>query len=139
LVLEALLLPILVSAGFRSLGVARTQALLRRWALLLRKRDIPTDAQTQIATAVCAQRLIERKTGIGGTCLVRSLTLWAMLLRRGIEMELRVGMRKFAGKFEGHAWLEHQGVPANENSAMVKAFPPYEHPISFDTGPTKGP
>ena len=67
-----------------------------------------------------------------GTCLIRSLALWASLLRRGVDAELRVGMRKTDGRVEGHAWLEFGGEPINESVGVVRTYQPYPKPVSFD-------
>lgn len=45
-------------------------------------------------------------------CLVRSLTLTALLARRGIPARLVLGVRpNSAEPFMAHAWVEHEGVP----------------------------
>src|SRR5580698_4701202 len=103
----ALALPICISLGFRVLGVPRTQALLRRWALSGNAKTPAADAELEIRNARRAQRVVKRTTGIAGSCLVRSLTIWTILLRRGLSTDLRVGFRKRGGRIEGHAWVEH--------------------------------
>jgi hypothetical protein len=132
MLVQAVFLPMAVAAGFRIAGVRRTQRWLRRWA---RKRKTATagfDAAAVILSARRAQRMAARNAGIGGTCLVRSLTLWAMLLRRGVDSELRVGVRKKEGKLEAHAWVEYGGVPLNESWDNVGTYSVYEKPLAFD-------
>ena len=46
-------------------------------------------------------------------CLSRSIVLRAALRRRGIDAELRIGVRKET-QFEAHAWVEVDGIPAGE-------------------------
>ena len=87
-----------------------------------------------ILSARRAQSAVRTNWGIGGACLVRSLTLWAMLLRRGIEADLRVGIRRREGKVEGHAWLEYGGLPLNEESSVVGTYSVHDRPVSFDWG-----
>ena len=130
---QALFLPFLIWTGFRLSSVSRTQKILRQWASP-GKPAFPSGPAPQAAIANCrrAQRNIRHATGAGGTCLVRSLTLWAMLLRRGISTDLRVGMRKTDGKIEGHAWLEYQGEPLNEDSAVIATYSVLAGPASFD-------
>ena len=130
--MEALLLPCFIGAGFRVIGVSRTQAWLRRWALKRKAQAAAPDAAAVIRIACHAQGRVFRATGIRGPCLVRSLTLWAMLTRSGIEANLRVGFRKRDGKFEGHAWVEHDGLPLNEDPGEASTFTTYEQPVSFD-------
>jgi hypothetical protein len=120
---EALILHAAVSVGFSLIGVPRCQRALRRWALAWRSAPMSDgQAESALLSARRAQKLVLLKTRLGGTCLVRSLALWAMLLRRGIETDLRVGMRKANGKIEGHAWLEYLGSPLNESGAVVDTY-----------------
>jgi hypothetical protein len=63
----------------------------------------------------------------GSTCLEKSLSLWWLLGRQGIASELRIGARKVQGKFEAHAWIEHQGVAVNEPEDL------HRHYGTFDT------
>jgi hypothetical protein len=43
------------------------------------------------------------------TCLKKSLVLFRILRRRGVQVELRLGVAKRDGEFMSHAWLEWQG------------------------------
>jgi hypothetical protein len=43
-------------------------------------------------------------------CLVRSLVLTSLLVRRGIQSSLIIGVRS-EPKFEAHAWVECAGMP----------------------------
>jgi Transglutaminase-like superfamily len=130
--IEALLLPFAIGAGFRIVGVPRTQAWLRQLALTRKSRTNTADPEAGIRIACRAQGRVFRTTGVRGPCLVRSLTLWTMLARSGIEASLRVGFRKRDGKFEGHAWVEHAGIPINEDPDEASTFTAYDEPVSFD-------
>ena len=70
--------------------------------------------------------MVKRATGLGGTCLSRSFALWALLRKRGVEAELVVGYRRGtgerSGKIEGHAWLEFEGGPINEEPAVARTY-----------------
>ncbi len=76
--------------------------------------------------------MVKRATGLGGMCLARSLTLWTLLRRRGVETELRVGYRKRDEKIEGHAWLEYEGVSINEGAATIQTYTVSAGPVAFD-------
>jgi hypothetical protein len=128
---EALLLPPLISASFHLFGVPRTQAWLRHWSRVGAAAE-PADALGTIQQARRAQRLVKRSTGVGGSCLVRSFSLWTLLLRRGLPTEIRVGLRRHEGQIEGHAWIEYRGVPLNEDAKILQTYQVYERPISFD-------
>jgi hypothetical protein len=64
--------------------------------------------------------------------LVRSLTLWTILLRRGVETDLRVAFRKRDGRVEGHAWLERGGQVLNEREEVAASYTAAEGPMRFD-------
>ncbi|MGA2713903.1 MAG: lasso peptide biosynthesis B2 protein [Bryobacteraceae bacterium] len=132
LTIEALLLSMMIPLGFQLFGVPRTQGWVRNWALIRKKPSALSDATVEIRTARRAQRRVARATGLLGSCLVRSMTLWAMLLRRGLETNLRVGFRKRAGKIQGHAWVEHDAAPVNESESETSTFVVYEQPACFD-------
>ena len=133
LLFEALLLPPAILLGFKLLGVSRTQGFLRRWASSQSSgKEFAAEPQRGIALALQAQRLARRKARVGDTCLVRSLTLWALLLRRGVDTQLRVGIRKTGTSFEAHAWLELRGEPLNESPSVVGTYQAFPRPVSFD-------
>ena len=130
LTVEALLLPIAVSLSFRLFGVARTQSWLRQWTKFTGDKIAGATGLPEQARS--AQKRVKRATGIEGPCLVRSLTLWTMLRRRGVPADLRVGFRKRAGKIEGHAWVEYGGMPINEEKDETLTFVTTPQPASFD-------
>ena len=131
-VLETLTLTVLVSAGFRVVGVARTQEWLRRWASAGKCEPQLQNLHSEILSSSRAQHIVRRNTGIKGTCLVRSLTLWAILLRRGLKTDLRVGFRRREGKLEGHAWVEYEGTPLNEERDITRTYSVFSEPAAFD-------
>jgi hypothetical protein len=130
MIIEALLLPISISIGARAVGVPRVQATLRRWAV--HTKPARSSAADLIRDARRAQRIAKMLTGIGGNCLVRSLTLWAILLRRGLSTDLRIGFRKRDDRIEGHAWLEHEGTPINEAISETLTYQPSDRPMNYD-------
>lgn len=133
MLIEASALPCGIWLAFRLIGVPRTQALLRRWARPAKgNTPSPSDRQSLVRRARRAQRIIKRASGIGGNCLVRSLTLWTILSRRGVPTELRVGFRKRDGRIDGHAWLEHDGSPINETLDETLTYVAYDQPATFD-------
>lgn len=68
---------------------------------------------------------------IGSTCLVRSLTLAWLLERRGIPSEVRIGVRRLAGGFEAHAWVEAAGTVLNDGADVVKRYTAFDRDFSF--------
>jgi hypothetical protein len=70
------------------------------------------------------------------TCLEKSLAIWSLLGRQGVASQLRIGARNDNGKFEAHAWVEHNGIAINEPENL------HRHYATFDTAfplPTSGP
>jgi len=129
LVTETVGLSLFIAVAFRLAGVPRTQAALRKWSGSVMAWP---DARPCIPASLRAQKMVKRATGLGGMCLARSLTLWTLLRRRGIETELRIGYRKRDGKIEGHAWLEHDGAPVNDEAEVLRSYTVAASPVAFD-------
>ena len=132
LIAEATVLTIVVPVGFGLFGVARTQAGLRRWASLRCGNRQSEDLQTLILAVRRAQRVGQRTSGITVSCLTRSFVLWALLRSRGVDTDLRVGFRKRGEILEGHAWVEHNGVPLNEHPTVIQTYIVSGKSKSFD-------
>jgi hypothetical protein len=107
--------------GLRTLGLARFQALLAdsmgppRNAMPL--RDIQTFGELVNIAA--------RHTPFPVTCLTRSLLLEWMLRRRGVDSQLRIGVRLTQGTLDAHAWVECDGVPVNDQPDVASHFAPF--------------
>ena len=56
------------------------------------------------------------------TCLRRSLVLWWLLRRRGIDSALRIGVRMEDGEFMSHAWVEWQDTVLNDTPDVGQRF-----------------
>jgi hypothetical protein len=59
-------------------------------------------------------------------CLARALALQCLLRLRGLETELRIGVRQGADGLEAHAWLETGGIPILEATDVGVRFPVLE-------------
>lgn len=130
---EALVISLLIPVGFRTVGVPRTQHLLRSWISRSREKELSSaQAALSIVRVHRAQATVHRNMGARGTCLSRSLALWAMLLRRKVSVELRVGFRRQDGKIQGHAWVEYQGAPINERVSTTTTYSTASDNVAFD-------
>jgi hypothetical protein len=58
----------------------------------------------------------------GASCLVRSLGLVAVLRRRGLHAELRIGVGDRRPALDAHAWVEVGGVPVNDSADVVSRY-----------------
>ena len=56
------------------------------------------------------------------TCLRRSLVLWWLLRRRGIDSSLHIGARMEGDEFFAHAWVEFQDKVLNDSPDVRKRF-----------------
>ena len=64
------------------------------------------------------------------TCLPRSLTLWWLLGCWGITTDLRLGVRRAAGQFEAHGWVEYQGIVLNDTEDVTQRFATFAVPAT---------
>ena len=103
------LLPV-TALGVRVLGLTACQSLLMRLTPARMKRVVsPEDCLPQ---ARAAARLVQAAAVHGmyrATCLPQSMSLWWLLLRRGIPCDFHIGMQRENGEWKGHAWVEHRG------------------------------
>jgi|CXWL01.1.fsa_nt_gi hypothetical protein len=72
------------------------------------------------------------------TCLVKSFTLRWMLTRRGIPVQLCIGIGKTSDGVHAHAWVEMAGMPISEASDIADRFKILGSveqllPVDFDT------
>jgi hypothetical protein len=63
-------------------------------------------------------------TPTANTCLHRSLTLWWVLGRRGLDSHFKMGARLHEGTLDAHAWVEHSGVVINDDPEIISEYTP---------------
>jgi hypothetical protein len=56
------------------------------------------------------------------TCLRQSLALQRLLWERGVDTELKFGVRKMEGELQAHAWLEWEGEPVGDMALTAGEF-----------------
>jgi hypothetical protein len=117
----------LVALGFSLFGFRRVHAVMSRWP---RPAGTPfPTAEAAWARARSAARVVSIAAGSGpvrATCLRRSLLLWWLLRRDGIETSLRVGVNRDGGTLSAHAWVEYRGRPLNDAEDIAARFPAFE-------------
>lgn len=86
----------------------------------------PGDDEMVPESALQITRAMERAARHGlfrPTCLVRALALRELLITRGhVGSEIRVGVRKDAGMFAAHAWVELCGVALGEDASSLRRY-----------------
>lgn len=95
----------------------RARGLKRSAAFLARRSDRPA-GRNDIATATSVADAVSVVAGrkmVGALCLGRSLLLWFLLRRRGMDAVLVVGTDAATGDdWQAHAWVELDSLPVND-------------------------
>jgi len=126
LVLQAAGLLVGLKLSLRVIGFGRTSELLAR--------GFPLEHRRPNATVVerVRRRLDETARALPFTisCLPTSMALWALLRRRGVETEIRIGVRLDPDGLAAHAWVERDGSPLNDSDDVVVQYPPFDRAVS---------
>lgn len=78
-----------------------------------RERGVETAAMVDLAG---------RWRFIDSSCLRRSLVLWLLLRRQGVESDLRVGIGRENDRIAGHAWVEIGGQVINDKADVAGRY-----------------
>jgi hypothetical protein len=115
LIRSAVLLP-LIALGLRLLGFRRLQVILAKLApdheSAFDGRSGSTRDVVQVVVRMVAAA--SREGLVHGNCLEQSLTLWWLLRRRDVPVQLRIGVQKQGDQFQAHAWVELAGTVLND-------------------------
>ena len=131
-VARALILLPLTAFRIRRLGLRRAQLLA-----MAAPRGAPASAAEPAARAARIARLVDvvaRKGPFRASCLPASLTLQRLLSEAGIESQLRLGVRKVAGRLEAHAWIEREGVALSDSAQAREGFAAFDGPVAPPAG-----
>lgn len=66
---------------------------------------------------------------VKANCLPRSLTIWWLLRRRGLECELRLGVKPRDEAIQAHAWVEFEGRVLNDEPGVQQQFSAFERVV----------
>jgi len=123
LLLLAVLQPT-ISLLLRLIGFKRTQQLLDRRGRHPRSRIAERAEWKEVQRLAELARIAGRHGMIETTCLPQSLAVYWLLLRRGLEPTLRVGVDRLHGGLpDMHAWVELDGEPLAQAGLRHAAFP----------------
>jgi len=93
---------------------------LARWSWRpARRASRNPAAERRLVTSVIRLSAV---SGFDRDCLQRSLVLYRGLSRAGADPTLLVGLRRTSRGFEGHAWVEADGVPVAEPMVREQGF-----------------
>lgn len=126
LLLQSVLLLPLIHLGLIILGYAR----LRGWMERSTPRKLITQADLQTASLERA-RQVAHLVSIAAQhnlykagCLRRSLLIWWLLRKEGIQTEIHFGVRMVNGKLEAHAWVEYNAAVVNDAETIRLRYQP---------------
>lgn len=130
LVQAPVLLP-MTALALRRYGLLRVQ----EWVVRLPRRR--PSVSEQVARRAEAGRLawiVQVSAAYGpwpANCLQRSLLLWALLYRRGLRGDLRIGVRRDreSGGLRFHAWIEHDGLVLNDRRDIRDEYATFDRPV----------
>lgn len=133
--LRALLLLPLTAMRIRWLGLGRALAVVD---------SAPSTATAggggEAAHALLIAHLVDAAARHGpfrASCLPRSLTLHRLLREGGIDVDLRLGVRKVAGRLEAHAWIERDGQALLESAQVLERFAAFAGPVAPRAGASR--
>ncbi len=130
LFLQAVIALPFVRAALRVLGFRRCHGGLR-WLTPARIRpaaDPPVlDDVARLAQLV---RAAAQHGMMNRNCLTESLAIWWLLRRRGLDSDIRIGVRKEGGGLDAHAWVEWAGMSLDEHREVSRSFRTLVRPMA---------
>jgi hypothetical protein len=93
---------------------------------------VKTTTEVQMTKALGMAHSVNRAANhspLWGNCLKRSLTLWFLLRRQGIESDLCIGVDLQDGQFQAHAWIEYSSHILNDQPTVHQQFKAFEKPF----------
>ena len=125
LVIKAMFLLPIVATSLKTVGLRRTQSWLTRNSL---GPMAPPTEQTRANARRAAQMVAAacRRHPVRSGCLPRTIVLWSLLRRRGIDADVRIGVRcGNEDEFHAHAWLEWNGEVLNDAADVGSQYLPF--------------
>ena len=130
LFLQSLALLPLISLSLRWSGYRATQTALQKIIGNPLSEQNPDDVSRRIAVTAHMVNAADRHGVFHPSCLAKSLTLWWLLGRQGIDARLRIGIRKEKDNFEAHAWVEREGAALNEPEEHHRHYAAFDAALS---------
>lgn len=130
LFLQSLALLPLVSFSLRCGGFRATQTTLQKTIGNSLPKQDPGYVSQRIALTAHMVNAADRHGVFHPSCLAKSLTLWWLLGRQGIDARLRIGIRKERDNFEAHAWVEREGTAVNELEEYHRHYAAFDATLS---------
>ncbi len=123
LVVAMVLLP-LVTIFLTLLGTNKTKFILTKLSPIPTSMD--SNLKGKAKTIGSVVNIAASYCFFCSNCLRKSLVLWYLLRFNGIDSNICLGVRKFEGIFEAHAWVEYQGFVLNDNHNIRQFYKVFE-------------
>lgn len=108
-----------VALSLRLGGFRRTAGILASRS----QRSVESEDPDEAREASEAVGLVAGKSIVGSRCLCRSLVLWFILRRRGVDAELVIGADvPIHESLAAHAWVEVGGEPVNDGADVRERY-----------------
>jgi Transglutaminase-like superfamily len=131
----AALLPF-VGMSLHARGYKKTQGWLQKRLESRKVFALNLESPGELVRKTCRMvRAAEHYGLTRSTCLEESLALWYLLGRQNINSRIRIGVRRQAGEFEAHAWVEYEGEALNQPEELHRHYAPFES--EFDNLPAE--
>jgi hypothetical protein len=114
-----------VQLALRLLGFGPTARRLAAWS----DRPIGPSGVAEARLVAEPVAIVAGRRLVGARCLGRSLVLWFLLRRRGVDAELLIGADSAAGALSAHAWVEVEGQPVNDVPDVRDRFGSFGVPL----------
>jgi len=111
-------------AGLRLLGTKRMLGIAQPEVSIARNQQnikIQATGYTQRCaelTAIAAHHCLPR-----GSCFPQSLALCWLLRKKGLEAQIRIGIKPHSAPLLAHAWVEYQAMVLGNQESEYSAFP----------------
>ena len=97
-----------VSLSLRVLGYVRTVRLVE-WLSRRPRRSAGDDDLREAEALAQLVAVASRRRFVQATCLRQAVLVHGLLRRRGLQPELKLGVRREGDDIEAHAWVELEG------------------------------
>lgn len=122
----SLLVP-LIEIGIKTIKFKKTFNILN---LFVSKNTKPIKNELiEINRHVNLLYLFQRQFPFLGKCLSRSLGIWFLLAKKGINTQLKFGMKKENNELLAHSWLEYNGKMLDIENEKNKKYTPFSESI----------
>jgi len=122
LVTSAILLP-LTALGLHLFGLKRTQQFMKYFTPATPKTSPRKEEELKYGQLVARMVSVAANHGLYRTnCLKKSLVLWWLLKRKGIEADLHIGVQKKGELLDAHSWVDINGNVLIDNENITQGF-----------------